>query len=98
MKSVHVNPDENIFEVLGFEAEEAANLLIRSQLMGELKQYIRDKEMSLREAADFFGTSHPRISDLMQGRINKFKIDYLIGLLSKTGKRVTLQIEDVVEA
>lgn len=97
MKSVRVGPDENIFEVLGFEGEEAANLLIRSQLMGEIKQYIRDKEMSLRAAAEHFGTSHPRISDLMQGRIDKFKIDYLIGLLSKTGKRVKIQIEDLAE-
>ncbi len=98
MKSVIVGPDDNIFEVLGFDTEEAANLLIRSQLMGEIKQFIRDNKMSLREAAEYFGTSHPRINNLMQGRINQFKIDYLIVLLYKTGKSVKLQIEDLTEA
>ena len=92
MKSVRVKSTENIFEALGFEKEEADSLLIRSQLLGEIKQYIRDSEMSLRSAATFFGVSHPRISDIMQGRIDKFKIDYLVDLLGKTGKRVTINI------
>ena len=93
MKKVTVSPDENIFEVLGSHPDEAANLLIRSQLMGELKQYILDNQLSLRKAASFFEVTHPRISDLMQGRIDKFGIDYLVNLLAKAGKRVTIQIE-----
>ena len=98
MKSVTVGPNDNIFEVLGFEAEEAANLLIRSRIMSELQQFIKDSEMTLRGAADHFGVSHPRISDLMKGRIDKFKIDYLVNLLSKTGKRMTIHIEDLEPA
>ena len=90
---VVVGPNDNIFEVLGRSPEEATNLLMRSQIMGELRQFIRDEEMSLRSAADFFGVSHPRISDLMKGRIDKFKIDYLLNLLVKTGKKATLHIE-----
>ncbi len=98
MKKIVVNQDQNIFEVLGRNPEEAANLLIRSQLMGELKQYILDNNLSLRKAAVFFEVTHPRISDLLQGRIDKFGIDYLVNMLTKTGKRVTIQIEDVSEA
>ncbi len=98
MEQVKVDADDNIFEVLGFEADEAANLLIRSQLMGELKQYIRDQDLSLRKAAKFFDTSHARVSDLMQGRIDKFKIDYLVNLLAKIGKRVKIHIEDLESA
>ena len=51
MNGVTVNPDENIFEVLGHKKEEASNLLIRSQLMGEVKQYIRDNGMTLRSCS-----------------------------------------------
>ncbi len=94
MDSVTVGPDDNLFEVLGHSPEEAANLLVRSKLVGELRQFIREKDMSLRKAADFFGTTHSRINDLMQGRIDKFGIDYLINLLARTGKRVTIHVED----
>ena len=86
MNSVRVSLEGNIFEVLGFDKGEAANLLIRSNLMGIIRQYVRDEGMSLRKATAFFGTSHSRISDLMQGRIEKFTIDYLINLLAQTEK------------
>lgn len=90
-----VEPSDNIFEVLGFEKEEAENLRIRARLMQEITSFIKDKDMTIRGAAAFFGVSHPRISDLQKGRINKFKIDYLLELLSKAGKRMTIQIEDM---
>lgn len=94
MKKVIVSPTQNIFEVLGRHPDEAANLLLRSRLMGELKQYIIENKLSLRKAAALFDVAHPRISDLMQSRIDKFGIDYLVNLLAKIGKRVTVQIED----
>lgn len=94
MNSVRVKSTENIFEAIGFEKEEADSLLIRSQLLGEIKQYIKDSGMSLRSAAAFFGVSHPRISDIMQGRIDKFKIDYLVDMTAKTGKKVTITVTD----
>ena len=93
-----VSAGDNIFETLGHAPEEAANLLIRSRLMGELKQFIRDNKMSLRKAATFFDISHPRISDLMKGRIDRFGIDYLVDMAHKAGKRVTILIEDVESA
>lgn len=95
MNGIQVKSTDNIFEVLGYDKVEADSLLIRSKLVGELKQYIRDSGMSLRTAADFFGVSHPRISDIMKGRIDKFKIDYLVDLITKTGKRVTVHIAPV---
>ena len=98
MKKVTVSPTQNIFEVLGRHPDEAANLLIRSRLMGELRQYITENKLSLRKAAALFDVAHPRISDLMQGRIDKFGIDYLVNLLSKVGKSVTVQVENKKDA
>ncbi|MEM8485873.1 MAG: XRE family transcriptional regulator [Bacteroidota bacterium] len=98
MKKVAVSPTQNIFEVLGRRPDEAANLLIRSRLMGEIKQYIIENKLSLRKAAALFDVAHPRISDLMQGRIDKFGIDYLVNLLAKIGKSVTVQVESTKDA
>ena len=85
----------NVFSALGFEEEEALNLTLRAHLMMELSSIIDDNGWSLREAASHFGVAHPRISDIKQGRIDRLSLDYLVGLLTKVGKTVTMVVKDV---
>ena len=96
--SNRIGPDDNIFEALGFEKKEAANLLIRADLLIEIREYIRENDMSLNEAAAFFETTKSRISDLKQARVQKFGIDYLVNMLSKMGKGVKMEIVDLPKA
>ena len=83
----------NVFEDLGFEKVEAANMLMRVDLMIELERFIRKEKLSQRKAADFFGVHQPRINDLMNGRIEKFSVDVLLNMLQTTGKRVRIRVE-----
>ena len=83
----------NVFEDLGFEKQEAANMLMRADLMIELERFIREEKMSQRKAAEFFGVHQPRINDLMNNRIEKFSIDVLLNMLQVAGKRVRIQVE-----
>ena len=92
MNKTVVKPGE-IFEALGYSKEESASMLIRSRLMGDLREHIEGSGMSLRKAAAYFGVSHPRINDIMQGRIDKFTIDYLVNLAAKAGMKVTIHTE-----
>ena len=84
---------DNVFEDLGFDAEEAANLKIRADLMLDLRQYIQDRGWTQAEAAAFFGETQPRISNLMKGEISRFSIDKLINMLARAGLRVRVEIE-----
>ena len=79
---------DNVFEDLGFEAGEAANLKVRADLMLDIRQYIQDQEWTQAEAATFFGETQPRISNLMKGEISRFSIDKLINMLARAGLRV----------
>ena len=45
----------NVFLDLGFEPEEAENLLIRADLMINVRSYIGQKDWSVDTAAAFFG-------------------------------------------
>ena len=83
---------ENIFEDLGFEPEEAANLKIRADLMLDLCQYIRKRGWTQEQAAEFWGETQPRISNLMNGEINRFSIDKLIKMLAKAGMQVKVEV------
>jgi predicted XRE-type DNA-binding protein len=82
---------DNVFEDVGFEAKEAANLKIRADLLLDLREYIRARGWTQAEAADFFGETQPRISNLLKGEISRFSIDKLINMLARAGIRVRLQ-------
>lgn len=83
---------ENIFEDLGFEPEEAANLKIRADLMLDLCQYIRERGWTQEQAAEFWGETQPRISNLMNGEISRFSVDKLINMLAKAGMQVKVEV------
>lgn len=82
----------NIFEDLGFKSEEAANLKIRADLMLDLQKFIQSQNWTQAEAAVFFGETQPRISNLMNGDIDRFGIDKLVQMLSCAGMNVRVLV------
>ena len=85
---------DNIFEDLGFPKPEAENLRIRSLLMGAIRELIAREGLTQTQAAEFFGVTQPRISDLVRGRIELFSIDGLVNMLAVAGRAVRVSIED----
>lgn len=82
-----------VFRDLGFGREEAANLKMRAMLMVELEKYIRAQHLTQRQAAERFGVTQPRISDLVRGKIELFSVDTLIAMLSHAGGTVDIRIK-----
>ena len=81
----------NVFKDLGFSAEEAAHLSIRSDLMILLAKTLKNRKLTQVRAARVLGVSQPRVSDLVRGRIDLFSIDSLVEMLAKLGVSVSLQ-------
>jgi predicted XRE-type DNA-binding protein len=80
----------NVFQDVGFPAEEAENLRIRSELMARLSRVIEAEGLTQGEAAQFLGVTQPRVSALVRGKIDLFSIDTLVKMLSRVGLRVTV--------
>ena len=80
----------NVFQDLGFSAEEATNLKLRSDLMIRLSKLIEARGLTQAQAAALFGVTQPRISDLVRGKIDRFSIDTLIAMLGHAGVRVQI--------
>jgi len=80
----------NVFRDLGFLAEEAENLRIRSELMARLSRVIEEERLTQVEAAQLLGVTQPRVSALVRGKIDLFSIDTLVKMLSRVGVRVTV--------
>ncbi len=83
---------DNVFTDLGFAAEEATKLQIKSRLMIEISEWIKEQQLKQEDAAKILGVSRPRVSDVMTGKIGKFTIDTLVDLLERTGKHVTVNV------
>lgn len=87
---------KNVFEDLGFEPEEALNLKIRADLMLNIRCFIKAQGWTQKKAALFFGETQPRISDLMNGDIERFSIDRLVQMLSRAGMNVRVEVDQKV--
>ena len=79
---------DNVFRSLGFDPDESENLRIRADLMIELSELIQRKGWTQAQAAEVMGVTQPRISDLVRGKIDRFSIDTLIGMLGSAGVKV----------
>lgn len=91
MKEPVVNSSDNVFADLGFPPEEAAILQMRSEIMADLRKLIKNKKLTQAEAAEIFGVSQSRVSDLIRGKWEKFSLEMLIILATKAGMRISLK-------
>jgi predicted XRE-type DNA-binding protein len=78
----------NVFADLGFSAAEAENLKVRADLMHRLRKVIESQGLTQARAAQLFGVSQPRVSDLTRGKIGRFSVDTLIEMLGHAGIEV----------
>jgi len=81
----------NVFLDLGFPPEEAAVLKLRSDLMGDLREFIEKNRLTQSQAAGLLGITQSRVSDLVRGKWEKFSLEMLITLVARTGRKVELR-------
>jgi predicted XRE-type DNA-binding protein len=82
----------NVFLELGFPPEEAAVLKMRADLMGDLREFIRDRKLTQAAAAQRLGIRQSRVSDLVRGKWEKFSLEMLITLAARAGHKVDLRV------
>ena len=85
---------KNIFDAVTDSPEEASELQTRSDLMIAIRDIIDEQNWTQAEAGDALGLSQPRVSDLKQGKIEKFSIDLLMTCLFRVGFRFKPEYKD----
>jgi predicted XRE-type DNA-binding protein len=81
----------NAFYDLADTSEEAANLTARGMLMIAIDQRIREEGWTQTEAASRLRLTQPRVSDLLNGKINKFSLDALVNMLPPVGLAIDVR-------
>ena len=75
----------NVFEALGCGVSEAADLRFRAGMMIALRNYFEGQGWSQSTIGERLGIPQPRVSELVNGKINKVSSDKLIGYLGTLG-------------
>ena len=75
----------NIWDAIEDTPQEAVSMKARSTLLMELANVIQKRGMTQAEAAELFGVTQPRISDLTRGKIHLFSLDMLMNMASTAG-------------
>ena len=82
----------SVWDAIEDTPEQAANIKLRSVLIMALKDHITRTGLSQAQAAQLFGVTQPRVSDLMRGKISLFALDALVNMATAAGLRVEMQV------
>lgn len=84
----------NTFDAITEDEAKASELQTRSDLMIAIRDIVNAKGGHQKQAAAAMGITQPRVSGLVNGRIEKFSIGKLMRCLYKIGFRFKPQFEN----
>jgi predicted XRE-type DNA-binding protein len=67
-------------------------MALRAELMNHVRQIVQTEGWTQSQAAEHLGVAQSRVSDLLNGKFEKFSLDMLITLASRVGCRVELAV------
>lgn len=82
----------SVWDALADTPQETAHLKIRSVLMIELNEHIKQWDVSDTQKAARLGITKPRFSNLKTGRVDLFSLDALVDLAATAGLTVSLHL------
>ena len=95
----------NVFLDLGFPPREAKRLLahadaqiddsnrLKQQLIDEIAEWMKEASVTQAVAAEVLRVTRPRVSDVVNHKVEKFTIDALVSMLGRIGKQVRLAVQ-----
>lgn len=93
MKKPKVDTFVSVWDAIADTPEEAANLRVRSELMEQIANIVKQSGWTQVDAAARCGVTQPRINDLLRGRIARFSLDALVNIAAALGRRVHVELE-----
>lgn len=86
------NKFNSVWDAIEDDADIAANLKVRAELMIALQNRIEKFRGTQADKARALVISQPRLNDLLRGRIGKFSLDALVNLVSRAGLKVDVKV------
>jgi predicted XRE-type DNA-binding protein len=69
------------------------SIRLKQQLMDEIADWMKHTNATQAAATEVLHVTRPRVSDVVNHKVERFTIDTLVSMLSRIGKRVHLAVQ-----
>ena len=83
---------DSVWDALEDDPIMAENMKLRSSLLMAITNNINNRGMNQTEVAELLDITQPRVSALLKGKIENFRLDTLVNIAHKLGLHVDLKI------
>jgi predicted XRE-type DNA-binding protein len=87
-------PTTDVWEFLGLSEEESAEVRLRVMIFEKIMQEVKRLEMTPRGLEKALDEQQPRVSNLLNGKLEKFSSDKLFQYLEKIAPKKRFVIEE----
>ena len=82
----------SVWDALEDDPVRVENLKLRSGLMVEIVERIKEQGLTQMRAAKVLHITQPRVSALLNGKINDFRLDTLVDVAHRLGMHVSINV------
>ncbi len=83
---------DNVWDALEDDPVMAENMKLRSTLLMAITRNIKSRNINQTEAARLLEITQPRVSALLKGKIEDFRLDTLVNFAHRLGLHIDLKI------
>jgi predicted XRE-type DNA-binding protein len=83
---------KSVWDALEDDPVRQENFKLRSELMITISETIKERGLKQQDAAKLLHISQPRVSALLQGKLDEFRLDTLVDLAHRLGLRVSINV------
>ena len=73
-------------------SDRSFSLKLRSVLLIDITEKLRSLDLTQARAAEILCINQPRVSALLQGKIDKFRLDSLVDMAHRLGLNVSIRV------
>ena len=88
----------SVWDALEDDPVRQENLKLRSVLMMQIAERIKDQGLTQTQAAEMLHITQPRVSALLKGKINDFRLDSLVDMAHRLGMHVSINVATPFDA
>jgi len=83
---------KSVWDALEDDPVRQENLKLRSELIITISETIKERRLKQQDAAKMLRISQPRVSALLKGKIEEFRLDTLVDLVHRLGLHVFINV------
>jgi predicted XRE-type DNA-binding protein len=83
---------QSVWDALEDDPIRVQNLKLRSSLMIEITEKLGALGLTQAKIADILRITQPRVSALLQGKIESFRLDRLVDMANRLGLQVSIRV------